>query len=720
MKRFSLSLALACILVGGYGQIITWTGQGDGELWSDKNNWNNNELPSSISRVLINGEHEVLITEDSYCASLELRSTAILKIDNNATLTIDQSSSSDFHIKIGDKAMLHNYSGFIDIDATGVTTAIDNAGIVQNDALITVDDGVTAINSTDKAIFINDGDVLIHKSDSAIVNHGGFTNRHKIVIDSIHAIGIENHDEFTNTTGATVEIKDMLQTSGSGVRTENGGTTTNSGTIAVQNLQYGIISWGELINNDSIYVKNVGINPIINNGGTISNQQNAKIIISGGLGTDTYMLTNEENSIIYNHGLIAIDSSASHNGSGLNNNGTFYNEIGGVVIAKEVFFGLSNYGTFTNYSTVDIQDTNSGLISFGVIDNHETLRLNNNNFSIRNYGELHNHNDSHIDIDSTTYPFNNDYNPSGVCSFTNDGRLDISKCHYGIISRTPFINNGDIELGEITLSAITITSDTLHNNLNGNITLDESHSMVGIKNWATVINKGEIEISSCDCIAIENLHYIPAEAKDPNEREQKSGSTTYRIINDGSISIHEAITGIVNQEDLLNNGSIVISYFDEMGVDVSSNAIFTNNGFMYISSMSGTHGINMNEGTMHNNGDIEIQLIGLGNNIRINNDIELSGYKNMGGGKTLKNYEPSYAIRLDANSVLYNNSELEIYVGSIPDVTGIKVSDSEFLQTGTGECIISGRDIEPIVIDLGSIADILGLFETSPVNGYSE
>ena len=87
----------------GFGQ-LTWDNGGDGVSWSDKANWTGDVLPMPGTDVIIDGDFDVAMNVDGFCASLELNGNSSLTIGGIATLKIENFGGLNYHIKLNSKS----------------------------------------------------------------------------------------------------------------------------------------------------------------------------------------------------------------------------------------------------------------------------------------------------------------------------------------------------------------------------------------------------------------------------------------------------------------------------------------------------------------------------------------------------------------------------------------------------------------------------------------
>ncbi len=71
------------------GDTVYWTGNGDGNSWSDIDNWAQGFLPLPCQHVIINTDHKVILTDRAYIKSLNLGLRSKLDISAGAELYIN-------------------------------------------------------------------------------------------------------------------------------------------------------------------------------------------------------------------------------------------------------------------------------------------------------------------------------------------------------------------------------------------------------------------------------------------------------------------------------------------------------------------------------------------------------------------------------------------------------------------------------------------------------
>ena len=383
-----------------------------------------------------------------------------------------------------------------------------------------------AVDNEVGSSFVNDGDFQIIRCATGILNKGTFRNEDKIKIDSINVLGIDNLDDLTNANSATIHITNKYLTAGAALRTQNNGLTTNDGTIVIQDLENGVIVWGDLTNKDSIYIKDMDIHPVVNLGGVITNESNGKIIICGNTDLNTPGLTNAQGSTIHNDGLITIDSVSSN---GVQNQGVI-NLAGEISIHNLEADLVKNEGNINIASTGKLILTNA-LDSSNAISNLDTGIISNAGLIV---------------IDSiSAIAFMNE----GV--FTNEDSLVISRtANSSVLNQGRFINNGYCDISY---------------SKGGNASI-LSTSSYAVENNSSIINSGVFEIRNCWDGAIRNydtLVNLTAGMIDINNITGSSGNGIYTdgiYHNHGTAHITECEqTGLQTEETFQNFGILDIS-----------------------------------------------------------------------------------------------------------------------------------------------------------------
>lgn len=134
-NRYSSTLALACLSLISVSQMtnaatLTWNGDGDGSSWSDGDNWDTNNAPTTADTMVIGGS-AVVDFDTTFTSSLpngstviNLSGTAQLNL-NGGALTFTDGNSNSSPLNIGNDAVLnitggnHNLYGRVDIFSDG-------------------------------------------------------------------------------------------------------------------------------------------------------------------------------------------------------------------------------------------------------------------------------------------------------------------------------------------------------------------------------------------------------------------------------------------------------------------------------------------------------------------------------------------------------------------------------------------------------------------------
>lgn len=415
--KFSLYLGLFLSLLFNLSlQAQNWSGNGAMNDWTDPLNWDNLTVPAPTDNVSINpngsNNYPVLTAANNITiAGLNIQPNAEFTIDPDGQLivtgTINISGTMDNQGTWSVAGLIVNFGGIIN-SGTANLVNINNAGTVDNSAILNFSDGVTNLggatmtNQTGGTLTVNNifsgfGD-LVNQSGATLIaaeasisgntindgtiniggswtNSGDLTNSNIVNVSgtlthtlnntfinesggNINADDLENFGTFTNNSGGNVNVN-LLNTSG---------TFQNLGDLTVV-LTVDLGNAGTLINQGTLNItntfQNFGSGSLQNQGGTILA---LNVFNFGGmLGNDTNSAI--EADVLVNTGSVQNDECGLIEVSRLENGGgqSFQND--GKAIVGNI--GFSNPGsTFVNDGLIFDNTVNNifnGVAGTGIV-----------------------------------------------------------------------------------------------------------------------------------------------------------------------------------------------------------------------------------------------------------------------------------------------------------------------------------------------------------------
>ena len=439
-----------------YCATVTWDGGGGDDLWINKLNWDMDEVPKFDDDVIISGS-QVKVTDEVYCKSLLMTTSAELQISSNGGIEVKGSLS--FGVRVNNSTLI--IDGFLTIKdiqefgliVNGSTSVIENNGTI-NIENVNVSESIftygldgrsgTIKNFASGNIYIsnvngylgsiagmklnsltlmNYGDVSITNCDSrgfVIESAGQLTNSGDILLDSIGFDGIMLSGTFNNTTNGRLIL-------------------SNIDTKGIRCLISSIFdNMGEVITHS--------VDNVFNSFGSVTNYGDISLF-DGNLGIS---LVNSDASFI-NHGRIEIDQFSQ----GISNQGGFVNE-GIIEINNITNLGIRNENIFENKDSIFIQNARIGLQNEGQFINEDSLLihssllhgiLNSDTFNLK-AGAL-------IEINGVSDPASTallNENPNSL--FSIDGSIAISNASnngFMVLQGIVFVDNpGNVTTNNIT------------------------------------------------------------------------------------------------------------------------------------------------------------------------------------------------------------------------------------------------------------------------------
>lgn len=461
--------------------------------------------------------------------------------ENHSGATISLENTAIGGISIG------NGSGFNNGVITGSTTGGINCSDFTNTGSINF--GGTIFTSS-SAIFVNEntGVVTTNTTNSfAISNNGNFINRGTLNAFSanngiICGIGsnleIDGPTHVKATAGIGIDLRanttfefnygKQLTISDFGTRALtsiipleiNGNLTIRD----AENLQSGLHAFTcpNLIINGTTLVENVSAGVFVDGDFTVGDLADFRVLGCNNNGTFPTVQALDVNGQTVNNGFIRVDGtiqsaielqSFTNDGDiqvfnvglrALLINGTCHNKSGSNILIENAQFAVGFVGRTQNHGSIYTQNSGSIVISSGdTLFNHDeiyvesgigdALFVNANSFFV-------NEQFKNFTVDATSR-----YGVSGA--FHNKGNFDIGATgDHGLFSQNGNMkNDGNIILRFMNKSAISMSHDTLFNNLTGTITV-KSASSFAINNEGYIRNEGNLVIEDCDEHAIRNFN----------------------------------------------------------------------------------------------------------------------------------------------------------------------------------------------------------------------
>ncbi|MFM9947180.1 MAG: choice-of-anchor Q domain-containing protein [Saprospiraceae bacterium] len=311
----------------------TWTGCVSTD-WAVAGNWADGSVPTVADDAVIpntTNKPTIFGGTAAVAKTVEVRAGTTLTIAATASLTVNGSKS-----------------------VAGTNTAFLNDGTVQNNGQLILGNSSSIVGQGiyNRGSFNNNtgGEIKIdNATQRGLYNEGGstFTNAAKITIGataSIGSEGIENRGTFNNNTG---------------------------GDIKIDRTGRGLLNIEATFNNAALITigASASVGPRgLNNFGTtamFNNNMGGEIKIDNATQRGLY---NEGGSTFTNAAKITIGATASIGGEGIDNRGTFNNNMGGDIKIDRTGRGLLNHTATFN---------NSGLITIGAMASVGQRGLNN-------------------------------------------------------------------------------------------------------------------------------------------------------------------------------------------------------------------------------------------------------------------------------------------------------------------------------------------------------
>ena len=590
--------------VGGNGieNRATFTNESTGEIFID------NTAQHGISTVSLNSTFtnvgKITIGENGPIGWTGIDNRATF--NNNTTGEIFIDNASRHGVFNAYNVIIFSNSGKITI---GQNTAIGEEGISNQGIFANETNGEISINQTGKqginnttaiySFFTNSGKIIIGEYAAigihGITNNGTFTNEinGEIFIDQTNRIGIFTTHIFTNSGKITIGENNPIGEDG----INSSGTFTNEidGEISIDrttgNGLYISSSSGTTFTNSGKITIGEN-NPIgkhgLENGGTFVNEIDGEIFIDKTTEDGVF----QDKNTFTNSGKITIGENATIGGNGINNETTFTNDVDG-----EISIDQTNFDGILNFSYPSSIFTNAGKITIG--ENNPIGGagiLNTVSFINEAGGEIYIDQTSRQAISSRSLP--------NLSNFTNAGKINIGKNE--IIRGTGIRNEG-----------------ILTNEINGEITIDQtrlnSHGIYNAPN-STWSNAGKIIIGENEIIGGTGI-IIHGSFTNTIDGEIYIDQTTYsginnsggNVANSGKIAIGEngsiGWVGIENYENVTNKmgGEITIDQTFHSGIsnnrgtfinescaiihcsgEITNRQTFQNEGFLF-SNFEGSH-----------------------------------------------------------------------------------------------------------------------------------
>ena len=590
---------------------------------------------------------------------------------------------------------------------------------------------------------IEDPDGKSIDNSGTITNSGTIKRRDKMAIMYPFIIR-----EVLRIRGQSTSVQTGADIDANGLNISEGGSVTNSGTINIDRVNYGIFlsgtsssftnnSGGQLLIGQNAAINNVCIRVrhgcTFNNNGVVRLDQTFIQFGPGLLNTGLFnnngngqllIGQNQSNSIWY-----GIDNNDTGNGAGVLNN------IGGIITIDNVYgvAGIINRGGAELNNSIGGQidiGQNDGNIAENGIKNTESSSFTNDDGSIKidNTGKngILNENSSEFE------------NNIGIILIGQFGPVDLG--HRGIYnySSAIFTNDGGlIRIDNTTLEGIeNINGSEFHNNNNGDILIGQIEGNIGeigILNisGSTITNDAStIKVDETDSIGIQSVN---STFENNNNGLVEIGligtighfgivnhGTTAQMINDASSSINTDYEfRNENSAEFTNNGNLYCNnakFYNYTNGQVGGNGTYTiegnwlNSG-LFLAGNSQVNMIGSTETWIHGSGNFDFY------NLTINKSTgaKVLLKKNMQVGNTL--FMDNGVLDLGGNDITLNGTISEEsatnYIGS---ALGGSISKTMTLNAPTnvnpgniGVNITSGQN-------LGSTA-IIRKHEAETING---
>lgn len=373
-------------------QTKTWTGT-ESTAWNAANNWSPAGEPAATDIVVLPAApvNQPTISTVAVAQSVEVQAGATLTTVATGSLTIN-----------GSKGYL--------ISSITYTIGFYNAGTVHHNGQLILGNtaAVGQYGLFNTAIFNNNADAEIgidRSTNTGLYNYLGatFHNAGTIIVGaaaSAGSWGLGNNGTFNHTNG---EIHIDRTTQVGLYNLFNGGNFTNSAKIIIgANASVGLYG--------------------LNNTKNFTNTAGGEIAIDR---STVVALKNDYSTVFTNAGKITLGATANVGNYGLNNQGIFNHNAGGVLtIDRPTIGGISNgFGTFTNAAVITIGAA-GGVGTYGINNTGGTLNNNNCGKIIVANGTLRN-----------------------ASSFTNAGLFQLAD---NLNNSSTFTNTGVLKYGSLT------------------------------------------------------------------------------------------------------------------------------------------------------------------------------------------------------------------------------------------------------------------------------
>ena len=295
---------------------------------------------------------------NSYCRNegklqiLDINGQGIINsglIENADSIIIMKTGNNGWENK---DSIINEATGVISIEASddgllnGTTT--DSLSYFQNQGQLLI------FNTSESGVFnygiiVNDSIIQIDSvGDYGLINRGDLSNHDSIIIRKSNSIGVYNLDSLYNGPMGVIDIGDTRNSS-YGLLNDLGHTLINDGIVFIEDVsRAGLLNIGDLVNNNTIEVRNATQYGIWNHIGTLTNTTGASIHVNGiQEESDFYLFFNENAATLINDGSIILTNfDLGLNDAGIKcSSGTTFNVTsqGSLKVAVE---GGVNLGTF--------------------------------------------------------------------------------------------------------------------------------------------------------------------------------------------------------------------------------------------------------------------------------------------------------------------------------------------------------------------------------------
>jgi len=366
---------------------------------------------------------------------------------------------------------------------------------------------------------------------------------------------------------------------------------------------------------------------IIGPGSALSISVTGTLAVNGAAGDGI-----ENNGTLNNSGILAIGNVANLGGNGIHNTGSGIlnnNSDGQITIDRTTSRGVSNSGTFNNYSTLTIGSMGSiggsAVRNSGIFNNNTGGQItmdrrglfNSNNGTINNFAT--------ITIGSTVSPGSTGLNNEGIFNNNTGGQITIDRSTTaGLVNccGATFTNLATITIGSTVSPGSTgLDNESIfNNNTGGQITINRS-AETGLENSGTFTNQASINVGSTESVGIYGINNFGGDFNNNTggqitiNRSTETGfyNALGNVTNQAAIHIGGTADvggfGVLNEDVFFNNtgGQIHIDRTTDRGL--VNAGTFTNQASIVIGSTAnvGNHGMS-NHSTFFNNTGGQIQI----------------------------------------------------------------------------------------------------------------